>query len=86
MVNPDDLNALALTAGDRVDVVGVRHDDPERRAEGFEVVPYPTARGSAAYYQETQVLVPLDSVADEQPAHLQGHRRTAGGFGTVAAS
>lgn len=29
------------------------------------MVPYPTARGSAAaYYPETQVLVPLDSVAD----------------------
>ncbi len=65
MVNPEDLRALALSAGDRVDVVGVWHDDTERRAEDFEVVPYPTARGSAAaYYPETQVLVPLDSVAD----------------------
>ncbi|MFJ9202723.1 hypothetical protein [Streptomyces flaveolus] len=37
----------------------------ERRAEDFEVVPYPAARGSAAaYYPETNVLVPLDSVAD----------------------
>ncbi|MEU5627039.1 MULTISPECIES: FdhF/YdeP family oxidoreductase [Streptomyces] len=65
MVNPEDLSALSLTEGDRVDVVGVWHDDTERRAEGFTVVPYPTARGSAAaYYPETQVLVPLDSVAD----------------------
>ncbi|MFI8951549.1 FdhF/YdeP family oxidoreductase [Streptomyces sp. NPDC053750] len=65
MVNPADLAALGLTAGQRVDLVGVWHDDAERRAEDFEVVPYPTARGSAAaYYPETQGLVPLDSVAD----------------------
>ncbi|MBZ6260979.1 FdhF/YdeP family oxidoreductase [Streptomyces olivaceus] len=65
LVNPADLAALGLREKDRVDVVSVWHDDAERRAEGFEVVPYPTAPGSAAaYYPETQVLVPLDSVAD----------------------
>ena len=37
----------------------------ERRAPGFRVVHYPTARGcAAAYYPETNVLVPLDSTAD----------------------
>ncbi|MET8901091.1 FdhF/YdeP family oxidoreductase [Streptomyces sp. NPDC004538] len=65
LVNPADLTALGLAEKDRVDLVSVWHDDAERRAEGFEVVPYSTARGSAAaYYPETQVLVPLDSVAD----------------------
>lgn len=71
LVNPADLTALGLTGGDRVDLVSVWPDDTERRAEGYKVVPYPTARGSAAaYYPETQVLVPLDSVADisNQPA------------------
>ena len=35
------------------------------RAPGFRVVHYPTARGcAAAYYPETNVLVPLDSTAD----------------------
>ncbi|MBU6536310.1 FdhF/YdeP family oxidoreductase [Streptomyces sp. NPDC057245] len=71
LVNPADLADLGLREKDRVDLVSVWHDDAERRAEGFEVVPYPTARGSAAaYYPETQVLVPLDSVADisNQPA------------------
>lgn len=63
LVNPDDLAELGLTGRQRVDLVSVWHDT-ERRAEGFEVVPYPAARGSAAaYYPETQVLVPLDSVA-----------------------
>ena len=38
----------------------------ERRAHGFKLVDYQTARGClAAYFPETNVLVPLDSVADE---------------------
>ncbi|MEU0030466.1 FdhF/YdeP family oxidoreductase [Streptomyces sp. NPDC006335] len=65
LVNPADLNGLGLSQGDRVDLVSVWADGSERRAENFEVVPYPTAPGSAAaYYPETNVLVPLDSVAD----------------------
>ncbi|MFF3832886.1 FdhF/YdeP family oxidoreductase [Streptomyces sp. NPDC048511] len=65
LVNPEDLAELGLRAGQQVDLVGVWRDAAERRAEGFEVVAYPTSRGSAAaYYPETQVLVPLDSVAD----------------------
>ncbi|MER7720515.1 FdhF/YdeP family oxidoreductase [Streptomyces flaveolus] len=65
LVNPADLGALGLAAGQHVDLVGVWTDGTERRAEDFEVVPYPAARGSAAaYYPETNVLVPLDSVAD----------------------
>ncbi|MFC9315211.1 FdhF/YdeP family oxidoreductase [Streptomyces nigra] len=65
LVNPDDVQALGLTDGQRVDLVSVWTDDVERRAEDFRVVPYPTARGcAAAYYPETNLLVPLDSVAD----------------------
>ncbi|MFE5190618.1 FdhF/YdeP family oxidoreductase [Streptomyces sp. NPDC056628] len=65
LVNPDDVRGLGLSDGQRVDVVSVWSDDVERRAEDFRVVPYPTARGcAAAYYPETNVLVPLDSVAD----------------------
>ena len=37
----------------------------ERRAEAFRIVAYDTPRGNAAaYYPETNVLVPLDSTAD----------------------
>lgn len=71
MVNPADLSRLGLAQGDRVDLVSVCADGTERRAANFQVVPYPTAPGSAAaYYPETNVLVPLDSVADisNQPA------------------
>ncbi|MER6978386.1 FdhF/YdeP family oxidoreductase [Streptomyces carpinensis] len=65
LVNPADLTELGLSEGQHVDLVSVWTDKVRRRAEDFEVVPYPTARGSAAsYYPETQVLVPLDSVAE----------------------
>jgi anaerobic selenocysteine-containing dehydrogenase len=65
MVNPDDLADLGIADGDTVDLVSIWTDGSERRAEGFRVVGYPAARGSAAsYYPETNVLVPLDSVAE----------------------
>ncbi|MBM7519024.1 FdhF/YdeP family oxidoreductase [Nocardioides nitrophenolicus] len=65
MVNPDDLAELGLADRDLVDIVSIWTDGSERRAEGFRVVAYPAARGSAAsYYPETNVLVPLDSVAE----------------------
>ncbi|RHW24412.1 hypothetical protein D0Z08_24865 [Nocardioides immobilis] len=65
LVNPEDLAALGLADQSLVDIVSVWEDGTERRAEGFRVVGYPAARGSAAsYYPETNVLVPLDSVAD----------------------
>ncbi|MGX1637696.1 FdhF/YdeP family oxidoreductase [Streptomyces albidoflavus] len=65
LVNPADLAALGLADRDLVDLVGVWEDGRERRAPAFRVVSYPTSPGSAAaYYPETNVLVPLDSVAD----------------------
>ncbi|MET7661645.1 FdhF/YdeP family oxidoreductase [Streptomyces sp. NPDC005463] len=65
MVNPADLKLLGIADGDMVDLVSVWHDDRERRAENFKVVAYPASPGSAAaYYPETNVLVPLDSLAD----------------------
>ncbi|MGW6896373.1 FdhF/YdeP family oxidoreductase [Streptomyces sp. NPDC054919] len=65
MVNPDDARALGLADGAYTDLVSEWKDGAERRAPGFRVVHYPTARGcAAAYYPETNVLVPLDSTAD----------------------
>ncbi|MCW2781466.1 MAG: hypothetical protein JWR35_1915, partial [Marmoricola sp.] len=65
MVNPDDLADLGIQDRGLVDLVSIWTDGTERRAEGFRVVAYPAARGSAAsYYPETNVLVPLDSVAE----------------------
>ncbi|MGW0838660.1 FdhF/YdeP family oxidoreductase [Streptomyces sp. NPDC002787] len=65
LVNPADLAELGLADRDMVDLFSVWHDGVERRADGFRVIAYPTTPGSAAaYYPETNVLVPLDSVAD----------------------
>ncbi|WP_067457638.1 FdhF/YdeP family oxidoreductase [Actinomadura macra] len=64
-VNPDDLAALGIADGAIVDLVSEWADGVERRAPSFRVVAYPTARGcAAAYFPETNVLVPLDSTAD----------------------
>ncbi len=64
-VNPDDLADLGLADGAIVDVVGEWDDGVDRRAPAFRVVSYPTARGcAAAYFPETNVLVPLDSTAE----------------------
>ncbi|GAA2989134.1 FdhF/YdeP family oxidoreductase [Streptomyces fulvorobeus] len=65
MVNPADAEALGLTDGGYTDLVSEWKDGVERRAPGFRVVHYPTALGcAAAYYPETNVLVPLDATAD----------------------
>jgi len=69
-VSPEELAARGLAAGELVDLVS--HEGGERRrAERFELVPYPIARGSAAaYFPETNVLVPVTRVAtgSNQPA------------------
>ncbi|MFG2747686.1 FdhF/YdeP family oxidoreductase [Streptomyces xanthophaeus] len=65
MVNPEDAAELGLADGAYTDLIGEWKDGVERRAPGFRIVHYPTARGcAAAYYPETNVLVPLDSTAD----------------------
>ena len=64
-VAPADLVELGVPDGATVDLISEWKDGVERRAAGFRVVSYPTARGcAAAYYPETNPLVPLDSTAD----------------------
>ena len=64
-VHPDDLKDLGYASGETVDLV--THwpgDDRRRTAQGFRIVSYQTPRGcAAAYYPETNPLVPLDSTA-----------------------
>jgi molybdopterin-dependent oxidoreductase alpha subunit len=67
-VNPADLAALGLRDGQRVDLVsefaGADGLLQERRAKDFLLVPYSTPAGNAAaYYPETNPLVPLDHTA-----------------------
>ncbi|WP_030547191.1 FdhF/YdeP family oxidoreductase [Streptomyces exfoliatus] len=65
LVHPEDAAALGFADGDYADLVSEWTDGSERRAPGFRVVHYPTPRGcAAAYYPETNVLVPLESTAD----------------------
>lgn len=63
----DDIANLGFDDGDHVDLV--THwpgDDVDRRALGFRIVSYETPRGSAAaYYPETNPLIPIDSTADD---------------------
>ncbi|MDO0975827.1 FdhF/YdeP family oxidoreductase [Mycolicibacterium frederiksbergense] len=62
-VNPGDIADLGLHDGDRVDLVS-EFGGQERRAKGFRVVAYATPAGNAAaYYPETNPLVPLNHVA-----------------------
>jgi len=67
-INPADIETFGLAQGDRVDLVSEFSDRDgqlqERRAKDFLVVPYATPIGNAAaYYPETNPLVPLDHVA-----------------------
>ncbi|QBI54425.1 FdhF/YdeP family oxidoreductase [Streptomonospora litoralis] len=64
-VNAEDARELGLADGRRVDLIGEWSDGTERRAFGFRLACYPTPRGcAAAYYPETNVLVPLDHTAE----------------------
>ncbi|HEV7167313.1 MAG TPA: FdhF/YdeP family oxidoreductase [Micrococcaceae bacterium] len=65
LVNRADLESLGIADGALVDLVSEWKDGVERRAEGFRTVAYSTPVGcAAAYFPETNVLVPLDSTAD----------------------
>jgi formate dehydrogenase major subunit len=64
-VNPEDLTALGFSDGELVDLHSEWADDVDRHTDGFRIVSFPIARGcAAAYFPETNPLVPLDSQAD----------------------
>jgi formate dehydrogenase major subunit len=64
-VHPEDVRALGLEEGAVVDLVSEWTDGSTRRAPRFRVVGYDQPRGcAAAYYPETNPLVPLDHVAE----------------------
>lgn len=61
--NPADMERLGFSAGDWVDLIGLDHDGKPRRAAAFKLVEYDIPEGCcAAYYPETNPLVPLESV------------------------
>jgi len=64
--NADDIAALGMKAGDWVDLESLHDDGVRRQARRFLLVEYDIPRGClAAYYPETNPLVPLSSFADE---------------------
>ncbi|HWB93791.1 MAG TPA: FdhF/YdeP family oxidoreductase [Puia sp.] len=62
-LNPDDIRQQGLQPNDVVDIIN-DHGGIRRIAPRFIVVPYPIPRQCAAtYFPETNVLVPIDTVA-----------------------
>ncbi|NHU45727.1 MULTISPECIES: FdhF/YdeP family oxidoreductase [Rhodococcus] len=69
-VNTRDIEKLGYRDGDHVDLISEWKNRSgsieERRADNFRLVAYPTPVGNAAaYYPETNPLIPLDHVADK---------------------
>ncbi|WP_349779320.1 FdhF/YdeP family oxidoreductase [Xanthomonas sp. WHRI 7065] len=65
-INGADIAALNMKAGDWVDLESLCEDGVHREARRFLLVDYNIPRGClAAYYPETNALVPLSSFADE---------------------
>ncbi|MEN4689061.1 FdhF/YdeP family oxidoreductase [Pantoea agglomerans] len=65
-INPDDMAELGFTEGQNVDIETLWNDGITRRVSGFKLVPYNIPRGNlAAYYPETNPLVPLNSFGDD---------------------
>ncbi|MFO3725181.1 CbbBc protein, partial [Pseudomonas sp. HLMP] len=64
-VNEADIRRLGFEPGEHVDMVSLWEDGRERRVSGFRLVPYDLPEGqAAAYYPETNPLVPLESYGD----------------------
>ena len=65
-IHADDIAALGMKAGDWVDLESLHDDEVKRIVRRFLLVEYDIPRGClAAYYPETNPLVPLSSFADE---------------------
>lgn len=71
-LHQDDITALGFAEGDHVDIVSEWTDGTERQVPTFRIVAYDQPRGcAAAYYPETNPLVPLEHTAEgsNQPAY-----------------
>lgn len=64
-IHPQDLAELGLKEGDLVDIETLWNDGVTRRVSHFKAISYDIPRGNlAAYYPETNPLVPLSSFGD----------------------
>ena len=65
-INPQDMDEQGLAEGQQVDIETLWNDGITRQVQGFVLVPYNIPRGNlAAYYPETNPLVPLSSFGDD---------------------
>jgi len=63
-MNAEDVKGAGLQQGELVDLTS-HYEGEERTARHFQVAPYDLPRGcTATYFPETNVLVPINSVAD----------------------
>lgn len=61
-INPADIKRLGYREGQKVSIRSLWNDGVVRKIDGFKLVPYSIPAGNlAAYYPETNPLVPLDS-------------------------
>jgi anaerobic selenocysteine-containing dehydrogenase len=64
-VNEADIRRLGFEPGEQVDMVSLWEDGRERRVSGFRLVAFDVPEGqAAAYYPETNPLVPLESYGE----------------------
>ncbi|AEF45755.1 oxidoreductase alpha (molybdopterin) subunit [Serratia sp. AS12] len=64
-IHPEDLAALEMQDGELVEIETLWNDGVIRKVSGFKLVSYDIPRGNlAAYYPETNPLVPLASFGD----------------------
>lgn len=64
-MNESDIKEQGFKGGDRVDLFN-HHNDRERVAKNFIIIPFSIPKGcTATYFPETNVLVPIDSVAEK---------------------
>ncbi|HAT31337.1 MAG TPA: CbbBc protein [Janthinobacterium sp.] len=64
-IHQDDIDQLGMKAGDWIDLESLCDDQVRRQAKRFMLVAYNIPRGClAAYFPETNALVPLSSFAD----------------------
>ncbi|WP_156292347.1 FdhF/YdeP family oxidoreductase [Serratia oryzae] len=64
-IHPQDLAELGLQEGELVEIETLWHDGVVRKVSGFKLVSFAIPRGNlAAYYPETNPLVPLTSFGD----------------------
>lgn len=65
-MNAEDAKKLSLVDGQQVDICSHWLDGSQRKLQGFRIVFYDIPEGNvAAYYPETNPLIPLDSIGEK---------------------